>query len=580
MVPNFLNLVALRCLTLATRMTLVVVAAISLGLAQTGRHPAYTFTTLLKSGFRPIVGDIKWMPDGKLLVLTMVMDGHNHVSGPSNLLLLDGVLAGTANDVSSKTFASGFYTPQGLEVVDGQVYVLDNKEGVIKLTDADKDGVAEARAVIWSEGIKNADRKWSGGLAFKDGFFYVPIGTRIISGRSDPVQGKWNGTVAKISLDGRTADVYAGGLRNANGISWGPGGEMLISDNQGDWTPVSRLNEVRQGEFYGHKFTAFDTKTMTPPILWLPHSEVANSPSNIIFLKQGPYKGQALIGEVTNKKILRANLEKVNGRLQGCVFPFASNMPAGVQRLLLAPDNSGSILLAGVGGDGGWTFTEPWYDLERLTPTQVIPFEMLAVRSKDATTLEVEFTKPIAAADAVPARFQVSQWWYEPTSAYGGAKKDTRTLSVGTVTPSADGLKVNLTVTGLQTNHVVQIKLVNMKSKDGETPYGVDGYYTLNAFGPGQEPSVQVKSALPLARSLPWDIRNLGRDARVRPPWVGAFTLRVLLPDGRVLGTYAATNGAEGWECRLPLSAFESGRLLFLEANGAEGHALTKWISP
>src|SRR5690606_134816 len=159
---------------LHSRIALIAAAAVSMALSQTGRHPSYTYTTLMKPGFQPIVGDIKFMPDGKLLVMTMIMKSHDHVSGPSNLLLLDGVLKGTANDVTVKTYASGFYTPLGLEVVDGQVYALDNKEGVIKLTDADKDGVAESRSVVWSEGIKNSDRKWSGGIAHKDGFFYVP----------------------------------------------------------------------------------------------------------------------------------------------------------------------------------------------------------------------------------------------------------------------------------------------------------------------------------------------------------------------------------------------------------------------
>lgn len=563
-----------------SRMVLFAATAVSLGLSQTGRHPAYSYTTLMKPGFQPIVGDIKWMPDGKLLVMTMIMKSHDHVSGPSDLLILDGVLKGTANDVTMKTYASGFHTPLGLEVVDGVVYALDNKEGVLKLIDANQDGVAESRSAVWTEGIKNSDRKWSGGLAFKDGFFYVPISTRIITGRSDPVQGKWNGTIAKISLDGRTAEVHAGGLRNVNGISWGPGGEMLVSDNQGDWVPTSRLNEVRPGEFFGHKNTAFDTKPMTPPVLWLPHGEMSNSPSNIIFLDKGPYKGQALLGEVTHQRILRANLEKVGGRLQGAVFPFASNMPAGVQRLLPAPDTSGSIIVAGVGGDGGWTFKEPWYDLQRLTPTTVTPFEMLAIRSMGATTMEVEFTKPIAAADAVPARFQMSQWWYEPTTNYGGAKKDVRTLSISSVTPSADGRKVTLTVAGLLTNRVVQIKLVNMKSRDGETPYAVDGYYTLNAFGPGQAPTAIPNSASRTARKSPWDIRSLGHDALVRPPLDGAFTLRVITPDGRVRGTYAAIRGGEGWECRLPLHGIRSGSLLLLEARNAHGNSMTKWISP
>jgi glucose/arabinose dehydrogenase len=561
-------------------LALAVAMAWSFGAAQSGRHPAYTFTSLMKTDFKPIVGDIAWLPDGRLLVMTMVMKSHDHVSGPSDLYILDGVLEGGPEAVTLKKFASGFYTPQGVQVVDGQVFVLDNKEGIIRLVDANKDDVAESRSVVWSEGIKTADRKWSGGLAYKDGHFYVPISTRIIpGGRSDPTQGKWNGTVAKISVDGSKAEVYAGGIRNSNGIGWGPAGEMLVSDNQGDWTPASRLNEVRQGEFFGHKTTAFDTKTMTPPVFWTPHGEVANSPSNMIFLSKGPYRGQMLLGEVTNQRILRANLEKVNGRLQGCVFPFASNMPAGVQRLLEAPDGSGSIIVAGVGGDGGWTFKEPWYDLERLTPTNTVPFEMLAVRSMGSGSMEVEFTKPIAAADAVPARFQVSQWWYEPTAAYGGPKKDSRTLTVTAAALSADGRRVTLSISGLQTNRVVQVKLANLKSKEGESPYAVDGYYTLNAFGPGTPP-VGVGEAASGARGGAWSIQGRGMEAVVRPKLAGPFTLRVLTPDGRVRGTFPSRREGAEWECPLPLQGLRGQGLLILEAQGARGTSRTKWMAP
>jgi glucose/arabinose dehydrogenase len=558
--------------------------------SQTAKNPAFTYTSLMKSGLQPIVGDIEWMPDGRLLVMTMVMKGHDHVSGPSNLLLLDGVLKGGPEAVTVKTYATGFYTPLGLEVVNGQVYVLDNKEGILKLTDADKDDVAEARSVVWSEGIKTADRKWSGGLVSREGFFFVPISTRIVpGGRSDPTQGKWNGTVAKVSFDGKTAEIHAGGLRNSNGISWAPDGSLLVSDNQGDWTPVSRLNEIFPGEFYGHKTTAFDTKPMTPPILWLPQGELANSPSTSVFLERGPYAGQMLIGEVTNQRILRANLERVAGRLQGCVFHFAGNMPAGVQRMLLAPDNSGSIILAGVGGDGGWTFKTPWYDLERLTPSANVPFDMLAVRSLGPASMEVEFTKPIAAADAVPARFSVSTWRYQPTEDYGGPKLDVKNatsgVAVSKVTLSADGKKALLDITGLQAGRVVQIKLVNMKSATGEAPFAVDAYYTLNSFGPGTAmPAVPVstapgRSSFSVQRG-PWALRNLGSEALVRPPLAEAFTLRILSPEGRVLGTYASRQEGGAWECRVPLAGLRDGRVVLLEARGARGTVRTKWILP
>src|SRR5688572_25124541 len=122
--------------------------------APAGRHPAYSFINLMTPAFKPIVGDMAWMPDGRLAMVTLVMKNHDHLTGPSDAYLLDGVLKGTAADVTVKKYATGFYTPLGLRVVDGNVYILDNKEGILKLIDADRNDSAESRTVLYSNGIK------------------------------------------------------------------------------------------------------------------------------------------------------------------------------------------------------------------------------------------------------------------------------------------------------------------------------------------------------------------------------------------------------------------------------------------
>jgi hypothetical protein len=509
--------------------------------AAAGRHPSYTFTSLLKSDFKPIVGGMDWMPDGKLALVTLLMKSHDHVSGPSDVFLLDGVLKGGAADVTVKKYASGFYTPLGLKVVDGSVYVLDNREGILKLVDADKDGVAEGRSVLWDKGIKATDRKWVGGLAFMDGFFYASIGVWITEGVSGTPQPPLRGTLLKIKQDGSQGDAMLGGLRNPNGVGLGPNGEIFLTDNQGDWLPSSKILHALPGEFYGHAETPFANKPITPPLAWLPHGELSQSPSTPLILEKGPFAGQMLVGEVTLQSIFRGSLEKVGGRLQGCVFRFAWDMPAGVNRLLAAPDGSGSILVGGVGGDGGWTLKEPWYDLERMTPTDSMPFDMLAVRSMGPSKMEIEFTKPLAPEAAVAARFQVNQWRYVPTDAYGGPKVDNATLTVGGVALSADGRKATLDIAGLKTGHVVRIRLSGLKSKSGEAPWGVDAHYTLNAFGPADVPvaiATGAKNPSARARSVPGMRLRGGVMAaeieRARFPEV-----RSISADGRVLRDFS-----------------------------------------
>jgi hypothetical protein len=504
-------------------------------------HPAYTFTSLLKSDFEPIVGDMDWMPDGRLAVVTLLMKNHDHQSGPSDVFILDGVLKGGPDLVTVKKFASGFYTPQGLKVVDGYVYVLDNREGIIRLTDADKNDIAETRTVIWTQGIKSSDRKWSGGLAYRDGNFYVPTSVAIIEGgRSATTQPAMCGVVLKVAKDGSKGESILGGLRNSNGIAFGPGGEMYLSDNQGDWSPASKISEARPGDNYGHAGTEFANKPVTPPLAWLPYGEVSRSPSAPLILTKGPYAGQMLLGEVTMQNIMRVSIDKVGGRQQGCVFPFAWDMPAGVNRMLEAPDGSGSIILGGVGGDGGWTLKEPWYDLERMTLTKVVPFEMLAVHSLSPSAMEIEFTKPIAKANAIPTSFRINQWRYVPTADYGGNKVDSKTLTVSSVALSDDGIRAVLNIAGLAKGNVVQIHLNNLKSKDGATPWSVDGYYTLNAFGPPEAmPAASLISPRLAKRksasNMALDLSVKGTGWRQSANLARPHSIQIVGADGRVV---------------------------------------------
>jgi hypothetical protein len=322
--------------------------------------------------------------------------------------------------------------------------------------------------------------------------------------------------------------VGSGGL---NGMGLGPEGEILVSDNQGDWLPSSKIMEIRQGEFFGHKGTPFDTKPETKPVAWLPHGDVANSPGSPLFLKKGPYAGQWLIAEVTQQRILRMFTEKVAGRLQGSVFFHSWDMPAGVNRLIDSPD--GTIILGGVGGDGGWTFKTPWYDLEKMTPTDKIPFEMKAVRSLSSSSMEVEFTKPITAAMATPAKFQVRQWGYTPTANYGGPKIGEVGLTVSSANLSGDGLKVVLNMQGLKTGQVVRIRLSGVRSAADEATWHNDAYYTLNAFGPGEATTVAVndRSALRNPGSLRGGLQS-GRGPTTNP---GLLPSQFFSADGRLI---------------------------------------------
>src|SRR5258705_10387203 len=90
---------------------------------------------------------------------------------------------------------------------------------------------------------------------------------------------------------------------------------------------------------------------ITPPAIMLPEDEIANSPSQPILMRDGPYKGQMLHGDVTHGGINRDFLEKINGEYQGVGFRFTQGLEAGGNRLCWGPD--GALYIGEIGMVGG-----------------------------------------------------------------------------------------------------------------------------------------------------------------------------------------------------------------------------------
>ena len=71
---------------------------------------------------------------------------------------------------------------------------------------------------------------------------------------------------------------WAFGLRSPNGVAFDPAGRLFYTDNQGEYIPVCKLQEARQGEFYGHKASLpwmpgvpeGETPEVIQPAVWFP----------------------------------------------------------------------------------------------------------------------------------------------------------------------------------------------------------------------------------------------------------------------------------------------------------------------
>lgn len=438
-----------------------------------GVHPSYDVQTIRPKDFKPRVGGLAFLPDGRLLVTTWDTMG--------GVYLLDGVETGDTSKISVKRIASGLAEPLGIEVVDGEIYVLQKHE-LTRLKDLDGDEVIdEYEAFCNSWGVTSDFHEFAFGLVYKEGYFYATL-SMAMRLMSHEKQHPDRGRTIKISRDG-TFEWINYGLRTPNGIGMGVDGELFVTDNQGEWTPANKLIHVKKGEFLGMHWGLPKDLTEIPPIappaIWLPEDEIGNSPAEPVLIHSGPYKGQMLHGDVTHGGIKRDFLEKINGEYQGAVFRFTQGLEAGVNRLRWGPD--GALYIGGVGMVGGWSWKEKQYGLQKIKYNGKTTFEMLAIRARPAG-FEIEFTEPLKNDQPIRASdFLVQQWRYEGTSGYGGPKLDLEKLEIKSIQVSADSRKIYFKIGGLKKEHVIYFLLPEtLKSESGQSLWSGEAWYTLN----------------------------------------------------------------------------------------------------
>ncbi len=466
------------------------------GLRLSAVNPNYKLTNLRPPGFNPMVGGLSWTEDGKLVVVTtgsVSPAGWVDNRQPGEVFILDNVTGETSPDkVTYKKVATDLFNPTGVDVVDGKIYVSERDKLTELTPDTSGDGFMEHKTIAtWPHG--GNFHEFAFGLLHDADYFYVSRSVAINNGgaTTNPQPGQTAGT--SIKIDRRTGEVshVAGGLRTPNGMGWGPDNGLFVMDNQGAWLPASKLVHVKQDRFFNH-FTnpagPFDDKPVTQPVVWVPQNEIGNSPSAPVMLKEGPFAGQMVFGDVTYGGLQRAFLEKVDGEFQGAVFRHTAGLEAGVNRTVLGPD--GALYVGGIGEAGNWSEAGKLrYGLQKLSPSGGNVFDMKSMSVVDGG-FKIEYTQPLSDATVagLADSYQVRQWRYVPTPSYGGPKVDEEVLSVAAATVSDDRRTVTLKLDGLKPGRVVHVRSPRpFSAQNGEALWNTEAWYTLNSL-PGYVP--------------------------------------------------------------------------------------------
>jgi type 1 glutamine amidotransferase/glucose/arabinose dehydrogenase len=470
-------------------------------------HPSWSLETLHTPENNPMVGCMTFLPDGRLLIGTFEPKNNGvWLEEPNGKLhAISNWDSGDPELVEYEVFAEGVYHPLGLCVVDGDVYLAQRDE-ITRFTDDDGDGNYEGRETFAEGWTSDNYHHFTFGLKHHDDSLYASLSTSIgspvelergsIRGINGPNPAN-RGALMKIALEDGSIEYVSGGFRTPNGIMVDPSGNVFVCENQGAWMPASKINHARPGHFYGHynESRAWSSmypdggvpalhsdQPLSPPAVWLPQNEAANSPTSMVMIEEGPFAGQMFLGELKMGGIRRVALEEIDGQQQGAVFRHTQGLEGGVNRLEWAPD--GSLVVGCIGEQATWSWRGTRSGLQRLVPTGQSAFEFHSIDAEpDGFT--VHFTEPVAPETAGNTElWSLDHWSYLPTPDYGGAKVNNKALQIDSATVAPDGRSVRLRLDGLEEGRVVRFH-APVKSAAGATIHSPDAWYTLNEI-PGE----------------------------------------------------------------------------------------------
>ncbi|GAA0554864.1 hypothetical protein [Chitinophaga japonensis] len=432
-----------------------------------------------------------------------------------------------------RKFASGLHEVLGLAWKDGALYCAQRGE-LTKLVDTNMDGKADVYETVYAWPLSAHYHEYSFGPKIApDGSFFVS--GNVAFGDEEWWRGEsrvpWRGWMMHITPDGQMTP-YATGFRSPCGLGM-INGELFYTDNQGDWVGSGGVWQVKEGDFMGHRgglrwtgmpnsplkltteelyalvdprrnknaegryikpenvvnetfITLAEVKEKIPalrlPAVVLPHGVQGISNSEIVQIPEGnfgPFAGQLLVGDQGQSKIMRVELEKVNGEYQGVSFDFRSGFQSGVLRMAWAKDGS---LFIGETNRGWGSAGEANEGLQRLVwNTQKTPFEMQTIKAMP-DGFEISFTQPVDRKSAEDlASYAIESFTYKYHPVYGSPPVNVEPCTIKGVKVSEDGMKVRLVVDNLRRHYVHNITLEGVREKDHfYSLVHPTGFYTLH----------------------------------------------------------------------------------------------------
>jgi len=435
-----------------------------------GNRTAFVYDTLTRPTGNPWksrlrMSGLDFFPDGKRMV-ACCCDG--------DVWIIDGIDK-VGGDLTWRRIASGLFHPLGIKIVHGRILV-SCRDQIVVLNDLNGDGETDFYECLNNDHqVTEHFHEFAMGLqADEAGNLYYAKSARHARDSLVPQ----HGTLLKVSADGSETTILANGFRAANGVCLNPDDTFFVTDQEGHWTPMNRINRVTQGGFYGNMYSygaPSDTSdaAMQWPLCW-PNKPFDRSPSELVWVDSepwGPLKGSLLSLSYGYGRIFIVPHEQVDGWWQGgmCQLPLP-DFPTGLMRARFHP-RSGHLYVCGMQAWGSSQIESPGglYRVRMTGKPANLPIGLHAHQQG----LTITFSDPVDVTSATdPGNYYLESWALKRTANYGSDRYEEAVLSVASVELSSDLRQVTLRIDGIKPTWTMQIAY-KLRDVAGERFQGV-----------------------------------------------------------------------------------------------------------
>ncbi|MEM7626276.1 MAG: DUF6797 domain-containing protein [Planctomycetota bacterium] len=370
--------------------------------------------------------------------------------------------------------ATGLFQPLGVKIKDGDIYV-GCRDQIVILRDLNGDGETDFYESFNSDHqVTEHYHEFAMGLQTDEAgnFYYAKSGRHA---RKSLVPR--HGTLIQVSADGKQSKILANGFRAANGVCLNPDGSFYVTDQQGFWNPMNRINRVTQGGFYGNMWgygapEDSSDAAMVQPMAWI-DMKYDRSPAELVWAESdrwGPLNGGLLNLSYGYGKIFHVMPQMVDGVEQGGMVELpVPQFPTGIMRARFNPTD-GQMYVCGM---AAWATNQMiqvggLYRVRYTGKPLHLPTKLEALSTGMRLTFS-EALDPTIATD--PTNFQINTWDLKRTSDYGSDRYNEQSLNISQIDLSEDGTLLLLHLPDLQPTWVMEI-LYELKGADGKAFQG------------------------------------------------------------------------------------------------------------